>query len=244
MKPLLDCVGRRAPHASSDLSIASETLSTGPAWSLPDSRRATALIFVLLIAFVAIGCGSPKPEASNNGKAKAEKKDEPDPLSGRVVNLGEGSGTYRDDKPGAKGQRDPLWDVRWETSQVEAQEGGKAVLRTVHGRLYTNGKPTTTFEADGARIDQKAKLLILRGNVKIVTESSQPAGDGEMTLRGRSTLTCDLLRYEAKNPKRRVVKAQGNVRLAGEVGTVGPTAELWASPDLGVVATPNLFDVR
>jgi hypothetical protein len=165
----------------------------------------------------------PKPRAENGGK----KGEQEDPLS-QPINVAKGNGTFRDEKT----KRDPLWDVEWESSQVQPGDGVKAVLRTVRGKLYTKGKPTTDFEADGARVDQKAQLLILRGHVRLV--SSDPKG----------TLTCDEIRYEAANPKRRVVKARGNVLVVGEVGTVGPTAELWSNPDLTVVATPNLFDTK
>lgn len=175
------------------------------------------------------GCTPSKPADDPKGKpANAGQKDEEeDPLQ-QTINVGKGSGTFRDEKT----KRDPLWDVEWETSQVQPADGGKAVLRTVRGKLYTKGKPTTDFEADGARVDQKAQLLILRGHVRLV--SSDPKG----------TLTCDEIRYEAANPDRRVVKARGNVLVVGEVGTVGPTAELWSNPDLTVVATPNLFDTK
>jgi lipopolysaccharide assembly outer membrane protein LptD (OstA) len=135
---------------------------------------------------------------------------------------------------------------------VETGKNAKAVLRTVRGTLYTDGEPTTYFEADGARVDQEAQLLILKGNVKVRSLGTKVdenkvgriiRGEEQATdLEG--TLTCDTVRYEAKDPNRKILKAQGNVKVVGKAGTIGPTPELWANSKLTVVATPNLFDTK
>ena len=187
--------------------------------------RSQWVALLLLIS----GCGSsPAPKA----EPKKDEKKEESPFADKTINVGKGEGTFRSDDA----KRDPLWRVEWETSQVQG-DGGQAVARTVKGQLFTNGKASTDFEADGARIDQKAKTLVLRGNVKVISklEGGQPV-----------TLTCETVRYQAEDKKWKigVMKAQGKVRVVGDNGTIGPTPELWATSDMNVVATPNMFEAR
>lgn len=182
------------------------------------------LVLVLVLAVGMTGCTGGKKSSGKPKGNKEQKKDDISAMAGDTIGVAPGDGTYSD----SAGK--PLWDVKWEVAQIDPKDGGKAALRTVSGKIYEKGKAETTFEAEAARIDRKKQILVLHGAVRIV--SSDPA----------ATLTCDLLRYEAANPKRRVIKAVGNVRVDGAVGSMGPTDELWASPDLNVIATPSLFD--
>lgn len=184
-------------------------------------RFEVALLAALAVALV--GC-SGKKKAKDSDKDKAPTQLEQ--MSGNPINVAAGTGTHSDAKS------NPLWDVSWEEMAVIPGKDEKASMRRVHGHLYTDGKATVTFEADGARADRKQDLLILQGNVKVVSDKPE------------ATLTCERMRYEAANPKRRIVKAQGNVRVVGSVGDMGPTSEIWASPDLNIVATPGMFDQR
>lgn len=131
------------------------------------------------------------------------------------------------------------------------------MLRTVSGKLYTDGKSTTTFEADGARIDQEQKLLVLRGNVKLTSTGTPgdpitPTGEpitpsnrtGNAVAIPAGTLTCDQVRYEAKVKGKEIIKARGSVLVRTAQGTIGPTPELWANSELTVVATPNLYEMK
>ncbi|MGV3615640.1 MAG: hypothetical protein ACO1SV_09935 [Fimbriimonas sp.] len=204
-----------------------------------------------LVAAFAAGCAPSSPkEKKPETKKDAKKEDEKDPLAGQTINIGPGSGEFRGDlkQPDGTTKQETLWDVEWESSQAQPEEGGKATLRTVNGRIFTDGKPSARFKADGGRVDQKKQLLILRGNVEIVSvgdfkiKVATPNKPASSDPGDPITLTCDQVRYEAKDPKRVVIKARGKVRVQSKTGTFGPTAELWATPDLNVVATPNLFD--
>lgn len=158
-----------------------------------------------------------------------------------MINVGKGDGIFRDKKSGQA-----LWDVEWESSRVQPGDGtAKAELRTVTGKLYTDGKVSTTFEADGARIDQEQKLLVLKGKVKLTSLGAPGtiSADGEVKEAIPSgVLTCDQVRYEAKVKDKEVVKARGGVVVKTDQGTIGPTPELWANAKLTVVATPDLFN--
>jgi hypothetical protein len=185
---------------------------------------------ILLFALVlAAGCAGPKsaPKAAKNEPPKEDERLQ-DP-----INIGPGEGTYRDETP----ERNPLWKVQWDESVVEPKDRGKAVLSEVRGEFFPEGepgkaKPPVPFRGDFARVDQEQEILWLRGNVRVTS------GDP------KAALTCDSLRYERynqKDPKARVIKATGNVRIVGPMGTIGPVTELWATSDLAVAATPEMF---
>jgi len=115
-------------------------------------------------------------------------------------------------------------------------------MQGVNGKLYTDNKPTSAYRADRARADKTKETLQLLGNVRVVSE--EPPG----------VLTCNAITYDAK---RKLIRAQGNVRVViqravgvgnarrvEEVGTIGTLSELWATPDLKVVSTPEMFNAR
>lgn len=195
------------------------------------------------------GCSAPKDKKEDT--TKGDQKDEKDPLDGQTINLGKGDGKFRDPDTNKK-----LWDLEWESSVVQPGEGSSTgVLRTVRGKLYTDSPSPTTFEADGARIDQEQKLLVLKGHVKIVSPASDgrnesmvkarnSRGDTDLLFVPAGTLTCDQVRYEAKVKGKEIIKARGNVLVATDQGTIGPTPELWTNPKLTVVATPNMYEAK
>lgn len=184
-------------------------------------------LLLLAIPLFVVACGKPAPKAEAPAKPPAEKKEEPSPLNDQVVNLGQGKATIRDDAA----KRDPLWDVEWQSAQlqVEDQGQGSGTMRGVSGTIFSEGKPVAKFSADGGRGDRQAQTLLLRGNVRVVSDSPQ------------GTLVCDRILYVAKE---KVIKAQGNVRVTSPQGTIGTMSEIWTSPDLSVVATPELFNAR
>lgn len=142
-----------------------------------------------------------------------------------AVNLGSGSGHFRSDAV----HPEPLWDIRWQKGSVMTKEEGVVggTLQTVDGQLYSHSKPGTRFSGDRANAVQLTQILTLTGNVKMV--SKEPS----------ATLTCDRMVY---NAKRKLIKAYGRVQVVSRMGTVGTLAELWSTPDLKVVATPNQFE--
>jgi hypothetical protein len=141
------------------------------------------------------------------------------------LNLGEGSG----EKLGGAGNQQRLWTVKWQSGIVDFYETGKdftGTLTTVTGTIFNDQGAACTFAGDRSRVDKAKDVLILEGRVRLISV------DPKMTL------TCDKLRYEAGN---KLVKAQGNVRIVGEGGTVSGLQEIWTTPELNLVATPDAF---
>lgn len=99
-------------------------------------------------------------------------------------------------------------------------------LTNVEGTLFDQGTPSSTFFADGATVIKGDDQLALDGNVKIVNLAKQ------------ATLRCDSLRWTSKSNR---IVAKGNVFVEAPGYKMGPSAEVWASPDLSKVATPDLY---
>jgi len=201
------------------------------------SKHTLLAALVLLLA----GC-NPKP-GEKGAEVKEEKK--PEALPAMTVNLAAGSNTHY--APGEK--RDPQWYVSWlkqaavVLTQVkekpDAKEKKPAVkneishmeMLGVSGYVFDKGKESSTYTADAGQGDKKTQILSLHGNVHVISKNP------------KSELFCDRLEYDASKPKK-LIRAQGHVRVVQAVGTIGTLPALWASPDLKVVATPDLYNLR
>jgi hypothetical protein len=132
-------------------------------------------------------------------------------------------------------KREPLWYVEWHkgatvdvTGKGEVSHG---MMEGVSGFVYEQVKPAksvkgSTFESKKGQGDQTRKILSLIGEVHVhsITRSAD--------------LYCDRLVYDAKAKQ---IRADGHVRVVSHVGTIGPVPQLWATPDLKMVATPRMF---
>jgi len=138
------------------------------------------------------------------------------------VQTGEGSATRLDDKDL------PAYDVAWNSSKLDFGEKGvfSGQMESVSGTLYTRGKAVSQFKAKLARASKVDQLLSLEQSVAITSQN--PKG----------VLSCDSLEWDNKKG---VLRAKGNVRFDGESFTVGSAPEIWATPDLSVIATPEQF---
>ena len=119
--------------------------------------------------------------------------------------------------------------MRWKTAEMEIVEKGggfTGLLHTVDGDIVNAGVVSSTFKGQRARMDRSKELLILEGAVEV--HSIDPP----------ATLYCDTVRYEAD---KKLIKAHGHVRLVGDMGTVSGLDEIWTTPELRQVATPDLF---
>ena len=145
-------------------------------------------------------------------------------VESQVVNLGASHAV----RYGGNENREKLWDVNWQTAQLTILESNKFVgrMQTVNGSIFQKGKVVCTYEAKEGIADKQQDLLDLRGSVKLVS-----LGYGEV-------LTCDEVVYDGT---KKIAKAKGHVRAAGKMGSVTGPDELWATPDLKRIATPDLF---
>jgi lipopolysaccharide export system protein LptA len=165
---------------------------------------------------VVVGCGSPKPSRPAEVKT-------PDNTP-KVIHTGQGESTQFS----ADAKRERLWDIEWESAGIGAtgDEKGKASMQTVTGHLYRDAQTVSTYQGDAATADQTAKILILRGNVQV------------KSLAYDAVLHCDEIRYEGQ---RSLVRARGHVRIVGKGSEVQSATELWATPDLRTVGSPEAF---
>ena len=125
----------------------------------------------------------------------------------------------------------PLWNVAWKTGEVTITPGDKSTGATgnmigVSGEIYKKGKTACTFTSDKGGVDKLKTILTLIGHVKLVTKDPT------------ATLECDRMVYDGKL---KIVKAYGHVRISGTSNTEGTIDELWATPDLKKLASPDLF---
>ncbi len=163
---------------------------------------------------MAFGCGSAPKQ-----NAPAEEK----PPS-VMVHTGMGSTDHLSPAP----KRTKLWTVRWEHADLtmgsESQQSGK--METVTGEIYRDGHRISTFAGDTGHGSQTNQTLELDGHVKVI--GADPKG----------TLTCDRLEYDGQA---KILKAKGAVTYDGANGILGPLPELWATPDLKEISSPELF---
>jgi len=99
-------------------------------------------------------------------------------------------------------------------------------MNGVTGEIYQHIQTSSTFQAKQGQGDQVNQRLTLNGSVQVT--SKDPA----------ITLTCDRMVYDGKT---KIIKAIGNVRVMGTMSTEDTIKELWATPDLKKIATPDMF---
>lgn len=186
------------------------------------SRRFGTLLTLLIVA----GCAKPA-----HNEAKKPKEEKPLELPVQTVETNSGSTTQFSADP----TRERQWDVAWEKAEVDfAKKGPSAgTMQGVSGKIYQKNAVASTFRAQSGLADKAKQTLMLVDDVHVYSpDPKDPSkNDGE--------LMCDRLVYDAA---KKIVKAQGHVRFVGTVGTIGTLSEVWATPKLDKVATPDLFD--
>jgi len=103
----------------------------------------------------------------------------------------------------------------------------EGVMNEVNGQIFKEEVVACTFSAKHGSMNSQSNILILTDNVHI--NAQDPKG----------TLTCDTLTYDGK---KKFFKAHGHVQIAGTMGTMGPFDDVWATPHLDKVASPDRFD--
>lgn len=122
----------------------------------------------------------------------------------------------------------PAYRVEFEQSNLAFDSKGifAGSMQKVSGDLFGKGPKPTKFTADTGKADKIEERLELNGRIEV--RSPEPPG----------VLRCDRLVWDAKNQR---IQAYGNVRFDGEAFSLGPASEVWASPDLSTVATPEMY---
>ena len=102
-------------------------------------------------------------------------------------------------------------------------------MKGVTGEIYNDKGVACKFKSDRGAANNLTKTLTLIDRVQV--DSGDP----------KATLQCDRLIYDGN---RKFLKAQGHVMATGTMRTVGTIDEVWATPDLKKIATPDMFDLK
>ncbi len=171
---------------------------------------------------LALGCDGPRNAADQVGKGPkppAPRVEEDD----RSLQTGSGEATRYDEATSKV-----LYKVRFENSRLQFDKEGVfgGSMEKVSGEWYdAQGKPTT-FRGDGAVADKASRRLALRGKVEV--KSAEP----------RASMTAAEVVWDSKRQR---IEAKGNVTFENDTYTLGPTDEVWATPNLGTIASPGMF---
>ncbi len=129
-----------------------------------------------------------------------------------------------------KASRERAYDIHWKTSDLTFDEKTKNYFGTmvgVSGTIFEKDKPAATFTSEEGEADKSGtSKLTLRGHVRVISTD------------GQSELTCDKVVWLVDE---KTIKASSLVKVRGRNGIVGPMDDLWATPDLKRVATPDMF---
>jgi len=87
--------------------------------------------------------------------------------------------------------------------------------------------PICDFKSDHGYADDVLKILTLTDHVRVSGREQ------------KGVLECDKLVYYGNQ---KFFKATGHVRVLGTMNTVGTLEEVWATPDLKKIATPDMFN--
>lgn len=174
------------------------------------------LLALAALVFVS-SCAPPAAKKPANAtKPEAGKKEET-----TTIATGKVEAVAKDEKGRT------VLSVRADTSEIEVGDSvGVSNLKAVDGEIYEEGKLKSRFRADRGKLDQVKRLIHAEGNVVV------KAPDGAIALRA------DAIDY--RDGGNRIV-AKGRVTVSSEAWKFGPFEDLYATPDLQRVGTPDRF---
>lgn len=163
------------------------------------------------------GCGKPK--------ATQTAVPPPEPAVSQIVHVGPGDLTRFTE--GAN--RYKAWTVRWKEATLDYTEGEQhpgGDMTSVEGTIFQRDGAQSQFSAQNGHAEKGTGILTLDGSVDL------NAGNPAMKMR------CDRIVWDAE---KQLIVAKGNVTLEGNGYTLKGVSELWCSPDLRHVATPEMY---
>lgn len=120
------------------------------------------------------------------------------------------------------------WTMQADDSRLVIPESGAmtSMAESVTGQVYEGGKVSSRYTARAGTADQGQKTAVLTGSVEVTHEST-----------GRVLRAARVVYSEA----RRRFEASGSVTVSSGEVRIGPFAQLYATPDLKRVGTPDRF---
>ena len=183
---------------------------------------------------MAAGCG----KAPSSQKEAAKK---PETKIKQVINTGPAFLTRYTKLP----KREKSWYIEWKRAALDYTEGDPKQggdMEVVSGTLYKEGNEASVFAADHGHANKETGVLTLMGNAVVRAKSTQgliPTGKKTASnSNSEAVMRCDQVDWD---PEAKIVKAKGHVNFVGNGYTFGMVPELWCSPDLTHVATPDLY---
>lgn len=167
------------------------------------------------------GCSSPKPASSANPVPSPKESETPESVR-RVVE----SGKFKLESTNSAGKT--VWILNGEAVRAGLEESGnnEFFVTTATGEIYTDGEVASTFTADEAKASTETKKLVLDQNVMIKSNSQ------------KLTLKADKITWMEE---RQLFAASGNVKIDSKTWQLGDMPEVWATPDLSKIGSPNKF---
>lgn len=165
------------------------------------------------------GCSAPPPKSAEK---PPPKKDEV--ILPPSVHTGPATLTQFTDEP--RHQR--AWDAQWQTAEINYTRGEKpgGDMQEVTGTIYKDDQKVSTFSADRGHAEKGTGVLSLEGHVVV------------KSLDYGIALKSQTLVWDART---QLVSAKGGVSFEDKGYTLAGIPELWCSPDLKAVSTPDLY---
>lgn len=125
-----------------------------------------------------------------------------------------------------KGQT--TWVLSAESSSVVLAQGQEidAEVQGVTGELYRDGKLASRYEARTGVANDARRTLKLKGTVRVTSE------ERKIVLSAAEIEWVD---------DRQLIAARGSVWIRSDAYEMGPLPELWATPDLSRIGSPDRF---
>ncbi len=105
-------------------------------------------------------------------------------------------------------------------------KGAFGTMQTVKGEIYQDDKVASTLTADSGEAEKDTGVL--RQKATVVVNGINP----------KATVKGDQLEWDARI---RIVKVKGNPSIDSPQIVMNTTDELWSTPDLKQVGTPDQF---
>ncbi len=120
------------------------------------------------------------------------------------------------------------WILNAKTTSIHVAKGTEidAEAEGVTGELYQEGKLASKYQSVKGRANDAKKTLVLDGKVKITSEEQ------------KVVLVADRVEWMED---RQMISAKGSVWVRSDVYEMGPLPEIWATPDLKRVGSPDRF---
>ncbi len=165
-----------------------------------------------------MGCGATKSTSSKPPEVK--------PLLEKPIAVHADPGTVEVRSP--DNLQEILYKISWQKASLTIGNEGPFAsdMEGVSGSMFAGGKEASSFQAESASANKEKQLLKLSGGVDVQSNSY------------KMKLHCDNLEYRAKQ---KLIVAKGHLVVSGVNGSLSGPDEIWATPDLKVIATPKEF---